>query len=307
MISSRCYAGEVWFLMHYSRDPRKMSLALTCYCDDSGSHDESEFAVVGAVLMNKPRFIEFQPEWEKLLKEFRIDKLHITDFVRPYGKYCSMRSEMKKALFASAAKVINRHKRYSLSIAIPRSDFHSLLSEEVADALIGPYGLAFFSAVILNKDAAIIWKLNNRIAYLVDVGRRDLHRQMTAAHAVEIRLEQSRGEDFTGAMAADSDDRIYALQAADAVAWAYHRELTSPEVFGEEFEPLRSIFVKTEVGYPSSVEWHVHVKLCVAKDGIAIFARMINDYIEKHGAIPTWQDLISADPNLIKNSITSTI
>jgi hypothetical protein len=101
--------------MHHSLDPRRLSLALTCYCDDSGSHDESEFAVVGGVLMNKPRFIEFQPEWEKLLREFRIDKLHMVDFVRPYGKHCTMRPEMKKGLFRSVAKIINRYKRYSVS------------------------------------------------------------------------------------------------------------------------------------------------------------------------------------------------
>jgi len=291
--------------MHRSRDPRKMSLALTCYCDDSGSHDDSEFAVVGAVLLSKPRFIDFQPEWGKLLKEFRIDKLHMADFVRPYGKHCTMKPEMKKALFTTVAKIINRYKRYSLSIGIRREDFNFVLSKDVSDTLIGPYGLAFFSAVILNKDASIIWKLNNRIAYLVDVGRKNLHQQMTAAHAVEIQLEQSRGEDLTGAMASDSDDRVYALQAADAIAWTYHRELVSPDSFGEEFEPLKNIFIKTEVGYPTRVEWHVHIKLHIAKEGIAIFARMINDYIKNHGAIPTWKDLIAADPTLTKSSTAS--
>jgi len=291
--------------MHHSKDPRKMALALTCYCDDSGSHDNSDFAVVGAVLMNKPRFIEFQPEWEKLLKEFRIDKLHMADFVRPYGKYCTMRPEMKKALFKSVAKIINRYKRYSVSVGIPRQDFHSLLSKRVADNLMGPYAMAFFTTVILNRDAAIIWKLNNRISYLVDVGRKDLHRQMTAAHAVQIELEKAKGQDFTGAMASDTDDRIYALQAADAVAWTYHRELMSPESFGEEFEPLKNIFVPTEVGFPIRTERHVHAKFCCPKDGIAIFANMINSWIEKHGEIPTWEQLIAADPTLAENSRTS--
>lgn len=87
---------------------------------------------------------------------------------------------------------------------------------------MGPYAMAFFTTVILNRDAALVWNLNNRIAYLVDVGRKNLHRQMTAAHAVQIELEKAKGQDFTGPMASDTDDRIQALQAADAVAWTYH-------------------------------------------------------------------------------------
>lgn len=300
----RAYAEEVWFLMHHSNDPRRISLALTCYCDDSGSHDESEFAVVGGVLMNKPRFMEFQPEWEKLLKEFRIEKLHMADFIRPYGKYCTMLPEMKKALFTSVAKIINRYKRYSVSIGIPREDFRSLLSKNVAADLMGPYAMAFFSTVILNRDAALLWGLNSRIAYLVDVGRKNLHRQMTAAHAVQTEIERAKGQDFTGAMASDTDDRVYALQAADAIAWAYHRELVSPD-YGEEFEPLRNVFTTIEVGFPSHVEKHVHVKFCCPKDGIAIFANLINGWIEEHGEIPTWEQLIAADPTLKKNSKTS--
>jgi hypothetical protein len=294
--------------MHHSRDPRRMSLALTCYCDDSGSHDESEFAVVGALLMSKPRYTEFNSAWRKLLKEFRIDKVHMQDFVRPYGRHCAMAPEMKKALFATVAANVNLHKRYSVSIAIPRADFNSLLSKDVSKSLMGPYAMAFFSTVIMNRDAHLLWKLNNRVAYLVDVGRKDLHEQMTAAHAIQIRLEQAKGQDFTGAMAADTDDRIYALQAADAIAWTYHRELTASDDegrLGEEFEPLRQMFVKTSVSYPTKMELHVHIKFCCPKEGIEIFARMINGYIAQHGVIPTWQDLMAADPTLAQNSRTS--
>lgn len=84
-------AEALWFLMHHSDDPRKLSPALTCYCDDSGSHDEANVAVVGAILMNKPRSIEFHCDWQKILKEFRVKSIHMQDFVRPYERYSAMR------------------------------------------------------------------------------------------------------------------------------------------------------------------------------------------------------------------------
>jgi hypothetical protein len=147
--------------MHHSDDPRKLSIAVTCYCDDSGTHDQAEIAVVGATVMNKARFIEFNIDWEKILREFRIDKVHMTDFVRPHGRYCSMGKEMKKALFTSVAKTINSKKTYSISIAVPQADYKSLLSNRVCHELMGPYAMAFFSIVMTNRECSKVWGYNN--------------------------------------------------------------------------------------------------------------------------------------------------
>jgi hypothetical protein len=47
----------------------------------------------------------------------------MTDFVRPHGKHIGMYREMKLALFKGIAALINDHKVYSLSVAIPQADF----------------------------------------------------------------------------------------------------------------------------------------------------------------------------------------
>jgi len=290
--------------MHHSDDPRRLSLALTCYCDDSGSHDTAEIAVVGATLMNKPRFIEFNLDWEKILKEFRIDSVHMRDFM-PYARYSTLGSEMKKALFTSVAKAINRKKTYSLSIAVPQADYRSFFSKSVCKELMGPYALAFFSAVILNRDAGRLRKYNNRISYLVDKGNSDHHEQLEAAHKVMLQLEKAQGERFTGPMATDIDDNNNALQAADVIAWSYHRRLESRKLEGD-FLPLQSIFQKSQIiGLPDSAVNCPHIEFFCPKDGIAIWARLINNWINEKGDMPTWEQMAAADSLIaasLKNS-----
>lgn len=204
--------------MRHSVDPRRISVAVTCYCDDSGSHDDADIAVVGATVMNKQGFIDLDEAWHKLLREFRIEAIHMRDFLRTHGRYSAMPSEMKKALFTSIARAINKSKIYSISVAIPNTDFRSLFPSEAYKHFMGGYALAFLGIVIANHDLALMTGYNNRISYLVDKGSQHHHEQLEGAHAVMLKIENETGEKFTGPMASDLDDNNNALQAADVLS-----------------------------------------------------------------------------------------
>ncbi len=107
--------------MQHSDDPKRRATAMTCYCDDSGSHEESKYAAVGGIIMDKKRFVALHFRWYEILKEFRLDKIHMKEFSRPYGKHCTMRREMKIALFESVADAILEFKIYSVSATIPQT------------------------------------------------------------------------------------------------------------------------------------------------------------------------------------------
>lgn len=127
------------------------------------------------------------------------------------------------------------------------------------------------------------------MAYLIDKGSKRHHEQLQAAHTAILHVEKSRGETYTGAMAADLDDHNNALQAADVVAWSYHRQLDSGKLT-HEFTPLRSIFKESQAsGLPDTVR--PHLKLRVPHRGIEIWARMINRWIANDGNTPTWEQL----------------
>jgi hypothetical protein len=279
--------GELWFLMHHSVDPRRLSLALTCYCDDSGTHAESPLAIVGGVVMNKPRFQEMEGDWGKMLHIFRIEKIHMQDFVRPNGRYCTMPKEMKIALFTQVSKLINRQKTYSISVGVPREEFYSELSVEVAKELMGPYALAFLTVMIFNREAARMRNYNNRVAYLIDFDSQ--LGQLRSAHDKIMEIERSRGEKFTGPLAPELDDNVFALQAADVVAWTYHRKNASPN-FGEDFKPLLSVLAECQFS-PSGKRIRPHLSHLVKRGQIEALATPINKWIRGAGDVPTWDDL----------------
>jgi len=285
------YPEALWFLMQHSDDPKRRAMALTCYCDDSGSHEESTFAVVGGIVMDKKRFIGLHHRWYDILREFRLDKIHMREFVRPSGRYCTLPREMKIALFNSVSSAILEFKFYSISAAVPQVEFKRLLSQEIYREFMGAYALAFVPAYSANNYVGQATGYVNRMAYLIDKGSNHHHEQLNGAHTAILHTEKKLGWDFTGAMAADLDDRVYALQAADVIAWTHHRKLDSQE-FGPEFEPLRKL-IEWKVSIPGGTKLHIPME--VPLEGVEVFAKGVHAFIDTmDGILPSWKEIIAS-------------
>lgn len=279
---TRFSAEDVWFLMHHSDDPTRLSSAVTCYCDDSGSHEEAAIAVVGGILMNKGSFVDFDLNWRDVLREFRIDGIHMKDFVRPYGKHITMKREMKIALFTSAVRAILTHRIYTFSVSVPQTDYKALLAKTIYREVMGAYTMAFFATIIMNTVIANATGYTNRIAYLVDKGSNHHHEQIDAAHSVVLEWEKFKGiESRVGPLAADLDDNLTALQAADVVAWSYHRKKES--TLEDEFLPLLDIF-KDEMKVGGST--FPHLPFDIPFEGVKMFADGINAWVAENGEMP---------------------
>ena len=238
------YAEEIWFLLHHSEDTARRTLTVTSYMDDSGTDDNSNIAFIGGTLMNRSGFLSFEGYWNRILHDYRLDSIHMTDFVRPYGRHIGMGQEMKLSLFSDVTKQINDHKIYSVAIGVAQADYRSLLSQHVHRRLIGPYGLAFLSAGVLNGCAAEWSEYRGTIAYLVDRGH--FEDQILGAHGLLVDIEKKLDKKdepavHTGAIAFDTDDNNVAIQAADVIAWASRRN-EEPGGLSGEFDPLRGIF-----------------------------------------------------------------
>jgi Protein of unknown function (DUF3800) len=282
-------AEELWFLMHQSDAPGQAALSLTCYTDDSGSHENSQWVVVGSLLMHRALFLAFDVRWQDMLKDFNIDHLHMTDFVRPHGRFSSWYSEMKIALFAEATKLINQHKAYSLGVAIQQEDFKALFSMEVYKKLLGPYAFAFMTTMLFNCGVAQFHKSEKSIAYLGDKGTGNHHEQLDAAHSIISEWERRKGYSNVGAIAFDFDHRVSALQAADAIAWTLHRQRESEE-FGKDFLPLLGLFEK-QYG-PTGKSVRPHHSMVVPKDEMSAFANTVKNWIDSTGKLPTLQEMM---------------
>ncbi len=280
-VSSLSYLDELWWSMHPTESDGELVVGLTSYLDDSGSDDNSPITVIGGPVFSRIQFNAFSKRWDKLLKKYPIPQpLHMTDFVRPYGKYAGMYPEIKRNLFGSVAKLINEHKLYSLSIAVPQVDFRQLLQGDLCKLVAGPYALAFFSAVLLNAAVAKREGLG-QFAYLVDRGF-SFSSQLDDAHRAITKVERERSIVQTGSLTFQSDDTVPALQAADVIAWSARRrdagELT------EEYEPLHEVL---EI---SKRRPHMHIPL--PTEAILMLAEPIYAWIFKHGSVPSFSDFL---------------
>jgi hypothetical protein len=207
--------------------------------------------------------------------------LHMSDFTG-MGKYAGLYPEFKRALFSDVARLINEHKVYSISIGISQREFDTELSAEVRRALIGPYALAFFSAVALNQAVSERIQYEGKVDYLVDDGFAHMD-QLKEAHSVIVNIERQSGRPQTGALTFRSDDGVPMLQAADAIAWAARRRQLDGAL-GEGFDPLNDALVEDRK------PGHAHVR--IPPHGIKMVADPINAWINRRGIVPSLADVI---------------
>ena len=106
-----------------------------------------------------------------------------------------------------------------------------------------------------------------------------------------LHIEKRNNESFTGPMTADLDDNNYALQAADVIAWSYHRKLESDE-FGHDFESLLLILQEQLRLSPDRIKLHFPVQ--VPPEGVEFFASLLNSWIENEGRIPKWKEIMAS-------------
>ncbi len=149
--TSEDYIDDLWFALHHSEEDGEVVLGLRWYLDDSGSDDGSLLVTCGGLAVDRINFKHFSRRWSDLYEKYRHKfsgytlepPLHMSDFVGT-GKYAGLRPEFKKTLFWDVARIINDHKLYSLSVAVPQDTFFGELPENVRKVLIGPYASPSF-------------------------------------------------------------------------------------------------------------------------------------------------------------------
>lgn len=271
--------------MHHSEDPERKSAAVTCYCDDS---DSDTLAFIGGPVFNRWSFLRFNEEWAWTLDYFKIDFIHMNDFVRPHGKYAGMYPELKLALFTRLTKAIRHNRVYSISLAIPKTDFKELIAPDISRELMQPYTMAFFMAVMLNNAVTKVHSFDDRVAYLVDHGK--FEKQLLDAHRLVLEWERVTGEfSHTGSMSFAHDDKENALQAADVITWSARRRREAGTLDGE-FAPLQKL-LEDQIDIEKR-KVRPHFEIIMPRDGIERFARGIVSWIAKYGRMP--MDLVES-------------
>jgi hypothetical protein len=232
--------------------------------------------------------VGFSEEWNKLLARFRVESpLHMTDFVKPYGKYSGIYPEIKKALFREAVAVLNKYKLYSLSVSVDSKSYDTALTPDVRRQLIGPYAMCFFVTVSVNASFSSLsrYYAAHPISYLVDNGFGHSE-QLVKAHQAIVDSNSTINKSV-GFFAFDTDDKVPALQAADMIAWSARRRQLAR--LTEEFSPLEGIFVdQNDLDGPS---WRSHFDHVISEDAIKDIAYPIMNWLAL-GIMPSLGDIV---------------
>jgi hypothetical protein len=213
--------------------------------------------MVGAFLLDRRAFIRFDQSWRKMLDQYRVDSLHMKDFVRPHGRYVGIYKELKFALFAEAVRLINSRKDSSLSVSVKNAEFKTAIPIEFYRKTLGPYTAAFIALALLNAKAANEFDSPEQIAYLVDEGS-PFAEQLRVGHVLVKAFEKAQGRKIrTGALAFADDVDVSALQGADVIAWASRRRAAGDGLI-DDFEPLNEIFKRRFNADGGEVHPHFH-------------------------------------------------
>ena len=225
-------------MLHSSDKPsNRVTFAATCYLD--GSSLETKAAILAGCVLDRNSFIRLERRWSKLLSDFRIDSLHMTDFVRPHGRYIGMHREMKLALFADVVRIINTRKSYSIAVDVALDSYGRIFPPKFR-RLLSPHTIAFIGVSQYNLKLAKDNKYPDQMSYVIDEGSA-FPDQVLLGHRITSVVEKLNGQAFTGRIAFENDANNSAVQVADVVAWSVQRR-ASEAGLKNEFAPLAGIF-----------------------------------------------------------------
>ncbi len=246
------YRNEVWMLMHNSDDPERQTAAIRLYLDESGSGGDplTPHAIVGGLIINRPRYDAFEEVWPDVLERHGIDPpLHMKEFGRPHGRFASVSDVCRQALFADVASVINKHKLFSISASLSNQEYQTHFPSEVTD-IFSVYGMCFILAAMVNHKIAENHNHKERIPFILDSGNPNAE-HVRMAHASMLKFQKDSFM-HVGSLTFDEDENLGILQAADVVAWGARRKATKIP-FGCGFSPVAEIL--KEENYHQENDW----------------------------------------------------
>jgi hypothetical protein len=229
----------LWWVMHRSDDESRQVAAVTCYLDESGTHEGAAIAVVGGILLDKSRFCAFEKAWNPALATHSIvPPLHMKDFRRPEGRLANVSNDNRRALFSDVAKLINEHKIYSIAATMRAEQYHKYFGRAFRSKGMSTYGACFMLSAIMVYKLAKQNKYTERIAFLMDSGNQYAD-HVRGAHAAM--QEKPWKVMQVGSLTFDKDELWSSLQAADVISWA-SRVRAQGDLFNNGYEPLDGLF-----------------------------------------------------------------
>lgn len=198
-------------------------LMLRAYFDDSGhSQDPNDTVVcIGGCVSPVSAWEQLQPEWKRVLEDFKVPYLHMKEFAHSEGVFAEgwKGDEPKRTAFLGALMdTMDRHVMSVVSTTVLISDFNRLTAVQ-RQQMVDPHFMCL-QDVFLASTITLHDKPNEQVDIVFSNQSR--HVGLTERFLESAREEMSLGGRL-GAFTWASPQSILPLQAADLVAYETRR------------------------------------------------------------------------------------
>jgi hypothetical protein len=238
------YLKYLWFVMHHSDDPRRQTLAVTCYLDESGTDHKNSQAVVAGLIMHRDFFLILDALWDDLLLRHGIESpLHMKEF-GPHGRHGHLKYDQRWKLFIDIANVINANKCVSIAATLKHEQYNNIIHDKMKK-YIGLYGICFM--LCAHACFAEAWEnyYTGNLAFVMEAGNEHADHVLRAHQGMMEMKKENKIWVHSGSLTFEPK-KLSALQAADVIAWGIHRR-DSEKGLGKGFLPIGNIFKHSHI------------------------------------------------------------
>lgn len=240
----RKYLDDLWFIMHHSDDPERLTLSIACYLDESGTDATNPEAVVGGIVMRREGFIRFEDDWNSILADFNIaSPLHMKEFGQ-HGRHGHLDYPTRDKLFNELVYIINRYKIYSVAVSLSHEQYNDLLSDK-SKKEVSIYGLCFMFCAHQCFAMSQTNHYYGNMAFLMEEGN-EFAEDVRKAHAGMMKMRKEGATYISNGSLTMEPKDLSTLQAADIICWGERRRVTGLPIH-KGFEPIEKIFEETHI------------------------------------------------------------
>ena len=240
------YLEHLWFVMHHSDDPKRQTLAVTCYLDESGTDHQNSQAVVAGLIMHRDYFLFLDAIWDDMLLRHGIKPpLHMKEF-GAHGRHGNLNYNDRHALFTDVANLINAHKIVSVAATLRHEQYRNLIHDKMKKH-IGVYGVCFMLCSHLCFAKAMYDQYYGELPFILEAGN-EHSEHVRRAHLGMMEMKKDKTIWVHSGSLKFESKKLSALQAADVIAWGIHRR-DSVKGLGKGFQPIANIFNKEHIQF----------------------------------------------------------
>jgi hypothetical protein len=227
------------------------------YCDDSGTHDQSEWAIAASLIAPDYQWEKFTEEWQSVAETEGFDVFHMADFVarkkQPFDSPEWADQEKRDRIMSKLLGIIKCRVRIAFASAVQKAAYDEVVPAHFKeDRAMGRNHYTF--AVRMCMGRIIKWRLQyghrDRLQYVFD-------RVSRGRGEIDEVFNRSLEENPAGALADsgivrggwsfENKAEFIPIQAADILAWEALHHMRKFSTHGDQFVPRKSYVELTKI------------------------------------------------------------